>query len=189
MKHERYSGISCSLTQHLDTFRPQFPAAQLMVSGASRHTPIWCYGLFPLSQGHTIHVWDGDILLPLMMILVSAAQRLVICTGGGLILFSYVQILFIYDCCITMLLEVWHVTSSILTCWSPGFESSVKATVGRLKNIQIDMVFCTYTTTTLQFRFYHCCFIIRMHVLSFWAKGKFMVMFNYHVSTHLQRYS
>jgi hypothetical protein len=79
--------------------------------------------------------------------------------------------------------------SSILTCWSPVFESSVKATVGRLKNIQIYLVFCTYTTTTLQFSFYYCCFIIRMHMQSFWAKGKFMIMFNYHVSTHLQRYS
>jgi hypothetical protein len=42
-----------------------------------------------------------------------------------------------------------------LTCWSTGFESSVKATVGRLKNIQIYIAFCIYTTTTLQVRFHH----------------------------------
>lgn len=97
----------------------------------------------------------------------SRFSSLVICTGGCLILFSYIQIVFIYDCCIPMLLGICHVISSILTCWSPEFESSVKATVGRLKNIQIYMVFCTYTTTTLQFRFHHCCFIIRMHIQSF----------------------
>jgi len=119
----------------------------------------------------------------------SKFSSLVICTGGGLMLFSYVQILFIYDCCIAMLLVIRRVISSILTCWSPGYESSVKATVRRLKNIEIYMVFCIYTTTTLQFRFHHCYCIIRMLMQSFWAKGKFMIMFNYHVSTHLQRYS
>jgi len=106
-------------------------------------------------------------------------SSLIICTGGGLILFSYIQILFICDCCIPMLLRICRVISSISTCWSPGFESSVMATVGRLQNIHIYMVFCTYTTATLQFRLHHCCFIISMHVQSFWAKGKFMIMFNY----------
>jgi hypothetical protein len=112
-------------------------------------------------------------------------SSLVICTGEGLILFlMYRYCLYmtaVSQCCLGFVM-LYH------RCWSPGFESSVKATVWRLKNTQIYMVFCTYTTAILQFRFGHCCFIITMHMQSFWAKGKFMIIFNYHVSTHLQRY-
>lgn len=152
------------------------------------------YGPFPLTQGHTVHVWDGHILLPLMTGRSwwwwSKFSSLVICTGGGSMLFSYVHVLFIY---------IWLLYPNVacdLSCYIIDFDLLEPwvwifcyGNSQKTNEHKIYMVFCIYTTTTLQFRFHHCYCIIRMLMQSFWAKGKFMIMFNYHVSTHLQRYS